>query len=93
MHNKYDCDYIHVYYNFEYDPSCGMSKQEFDHKQTNSFQEWQVLCCTAFKVPPVYDCNDLINYIGLDKKDLTDNILMNSIYELNGHKVIDLKFV
>ena len=86
-------DYVHVYYDFQYHPSCNMSKEEFDYKQKHSYEEWHVLCCTALKVPPVYDYNELINYIGLDKKDLTDNILMNSIYELNSYEVIDLKFV
>lgn len=87
MHN-----YIHVYYDFDYHPSCGMSKEEFDLKQKNNYEEWHVLCCTAYEVPPVYSYEELIDYIGLDEEDITDSILRSSIYELNGHDVFELKF-
>lgn len=84
--------FVHVYYDFDYDPSCGMSKEEFDLKQKNNYEEWHVLCCTAYEVPPVYYYQDLINYIGLDEKDITYNILCSTIDELNGYDVFELKF-
>jgi hypothetical protein len=80
----------HVYYDFEYHESSNMSKEEFYHLQENDYEYWHVLCCTAYKVCPVYSYDELINYIGIPEEDITDNILANSVYNLNGHQVIDI---